>query len=412
MIISIRKTIMLLLLIAASIPVGYIFFIPVGPVLLNPYEVIYLLVITLCIVRIIKSKLKININVFFSISFLFIFFIYAFYSILENQLLSVIQQLRFYLPFFVALFIILAKVSYNTEELLIKVSYAVLISSLIIIMDRFYGFIKKPDTFVVAGISDADRLPWDGAMLCFFPLVIFSCFKLNRYFDKFVILFSVFSSLIAVFFTFNRTIMFGILGFFLLGFIFNYKNKKISSWFIKLFGIAIFFSSIYLILTIDDSAWKLFEYRYLGGKEGFYGVYKESFEVGRYEMYEQFWDSIKNNFPFGQGFGLPFYVDRYHGLHDTATTDISLLAFILPFGVIGFIIFISFLFILWRNINLVTVGSFYGVSFDYYFFILKSLFFISILISLNLDIYSRNIFVVFFCFISNIFIFFGKINIC
>ena len=118
-------------------------------------------------------------------------------------------------------------------------------------------------------------------------------------------------------------------------------------------------------------------------------------------MYESFIDIISNHFVLGQGFGIPFWRNEFDSSLDSFTTDISFLAFFLPMGVIGFTLFICWIISLYKI---------FKERLYYKFNILinkneiingyRYIFIISIITSLNLDIFSRNIYILIFTLVS------------
>jgi len=73
------------------------------------------------------------------------------------------------------------------------------------------------------------------------------------------------------------------------------------------------------------------------------------------------------------------------------TTDISFVAFLLPFGLPGLVIFFGFVFAIWKTF--ISHGRIYSNNQSSGVFVLMLV--TSLLVSLNIDIFSRKIFVIY-----------------
>ena len=99
----------------------------------------------------------------------------------------------------------------------------------------------------------------------------------------------------------------------------------------------------------------------------------------RLPLYEQYFANIMKSFPWGLGLGIP--VASLWG-HDAYYSDVSFLTFLIPLGLIGFCFCLAFIILLYRRISQLN---------DSYWRGLMSISVITyVLVSLNVDIFSRN----------------------
>ena len=114
---------------------------------------------------------------------------------------------------------------------------------------------------------------------------------------------------------------------------------------------------------MSSSAYELFYNRYFGGGFGYDVIYADNFEMGRNLMYEHFYNVYLNNLFFGQGFGVPFWYDQYESAFNSGTTDISFVAFLLPMGSLGLILFILWVSSIYTEMKKsVSMGVFYKID--------------------------------------------------
>ena len=130
----------------------------------------------------------------------------------------------------------------------------------------------------------------------------------------------------------------------------------------------------------------LIEVRFLGSGD-VTNVYSKAVVANRLGMYEQYMQSIVHHFPLGQGVGRPFSSSL--GI-DLYSTDISFMAFLLPFGLVGLLIFGLFIYKIFANIDQCrwTISDQTRKS----LFLFVGIF---LLMSLNIDFFSRNNFVIY-----------------
>lgn len=152
-------------------------------------------------------------------------------------------------------------------------------------------------------------------------------------------------------------------------------------------GISLLFAAVIGALLMADSHARTLAYtRFMGGGGGAQMIYQGDLVLARMSMYHQYWNSITGHFPWGQGFGLPYSTLL---MQPVVVSDISLLAFLLPLGVLGVVLFGLFIRALWRTATLSSAKLP-----PKYRRAVKLLIVVSLLVSLNTDIFSRNNYVV------------------
>jgi len=386
------QLILVLIVFLSALPFSQVFFLRLGFVTIDAYELIW---IALCVVLTLKivaaGKLKYP-GVL--LSFLITSFIYIFYSALKYEITigDCLRQLRFYMPFIVAWLLLASKTFVPFDKYSKWIISATIISSLSAL---FFSYVY-PDFLRHALASSEEvteivlthgRLYWTNSCLTFFMALFLMAHNVDIPKRKVLLAFLI--SFAAMFNTFNRTVIIGML-LFMLGYLVS--EKGLIRKFKKLFLISgiILLAVIVIILAshIDERIIKLIQLRYLG-----YGdinnVYYHALEQRRYPLYAQYLYSLKEYFPLGQGLGRPFSI-HFTG-EPIYTSDISLISFVLPFGVFGFAIFSFFSYKLYS-----LIGSLKNTKWAKESHLIALMLTVFLLMSLNIDFFSRNNFVIYF----------------
>lgn len=171
----------------------------------------------------------------------------------------------------------------------------------------------------------------------------------------------------------NRTIIAGI-GFYFLLFLIV-RRSHISQ------AKILYFSAGFLLIMIIFSIIAI-NYREIGTIFMSRFLDKEGLIMAgetRLPLYEQYFANIMKSFPWGLGLGIP--VASLWG-HDAYYSDVSLLTFLIPLGLAGFCFCLAFIILLYRRIAKLN---------DSYWRDLLTISVVTyIVVSLNVDIFSRN----------------------
>jgi len=178
---------------------------------------------------------------------------------------------------------------------------------------------------------------------------------------------------IGLLFVMNRTIIAGIVFYFLL--LIFVKRSFISRT--KILYLSAGFILTIIIFSIVTTAYPDIGATFLSrffDKEGLIMA-----GTTRLPLYEQYFANIAKSFPWGLGLGIP--VASLWG-HDAYYSDVSLVTFLIPLGLAGLCFCLAFIILLYRRIAQLNDGYWRG---------LMSICVITyVLVSLNVDIFSRS----------------------
>lgn len=389
---SIDKITMSTLLLLAAIPFAQIFSLNLGFIVLNTQDLIILFLIPLLVLNLIKRRVKKKLMIFSLVS-IFIFILYALFSfvISGNPTAAIIQQIRLFFPFFIALIILPGKFIINEDLFLNRLQVAVGISAISALTIHFFFpalistlFSSNEDTVFIA--LEGGRLIWSSAVLSFFIIATVVLYKSKTVID--ITLLVIIGT--AVIFTQNRTLIIFVFLTYLLSY-YYVTGKFFKSTFNLISFLGLSLVGFFIFST--DNMRALLERRFFLGNAKT-EEFEHAFLIGRVSNYEQYWASFADNFPWGQGFGLPmsitFFGDRIF------STDISIMSFLLPLGILGLAINLIFLIFIFRSFfntkKLFFENKKYGV------FLIISL--MALFTSFNIDLFSRNIFVIYLAFFA------------
>lgn len=379
-----------LVMILAALPFGQILQLRIPGVILNAFELIWLSLLGVLLLKILLEK-KIKRNfLFFIFCILALLYIFGSAAVYDVSVKDAIVQLRKYLPFMVATLLLSTGTSISTATWLNGLVICAGLSSFSalyihyfapsIIESSFAASEKLQEIILVYG-----RLYWMNASLAFF--VLLGEFSKELKTKKWLLVMVSLLSFITMFNTLNRTMLVGY-GLFLIWIIFISQNlrmffRRFSAVFVILF---VSFVSVVVLSSLDERVASLIQLRFFGGGD-IANVYNVSFVGGRLGLYEQYAQSILQYFPLGQGLGRPF--SSLLGNH-VYTTDISFMSFLLPFGLMGVMVFFVFIYNIFSGIR--QYGGQDNKQLRQLLFVLVCIF---LLMSLNIDFFSRNNFVIF-----------------
>jgi hypothetical protein len=187
-------------------------------------------------------------------------------------------------------------------------------------------------------------------------------------------------------FTQNRTMLLGFIVFYVAAQMFVFKKPVKPLIYICFFSFFVF--GAFFFLASDNMITLLQKRLFLSVSAG--AEIEHALTVGRFGLYVQYLDRLVSTFPFGQGLGLPFSYGVF-SQEPTFISDISLVSFSIPFGLLGTIMLFTFFVKLFRSFKRHKKVYPNDISPRIFIWLL----FTACIISLNIDIFSRNIFVVY-----------------
>ena len=386
---QIDKMVLFLILLLATLPFAQVLHLNVGPAILNAYELIYLLLGFFLVSKMIITMKGYHIYPFLFLSSVMIVWTLFSLATQEVNIMAIINQIRVYLPFIIATLLLFAgtRIRYEKYASYLVVATMLSASSALVIHHFVPGFLEqafKASEEVIAITVVHGRLFWANALVLLIILTFMFLKYPNLSLPKVLQNMTLMVVLLAVLNTLNRTI---IIGFFLLllGIILVQRGRRIRNTLTVFYLTAIGCGVMFFAFSIDARIQHLFELRFLGAGYGVEAIFERAVIIGRLDLYKEYLYRITNNFVFGQGLGLPFSMVAGR---EVPIVDISLLAFVLPFGIFGLIMFASFIWKLFQ----VALNADIGINNTR---IIVVLLIVSTVVSLNIDLFSRNNFVIF-----------------
>lgn len=389
------ELILFTIIILAALPFSQIFHLEFAGIILNVFELIYLMLIILILFKfLMDGRIEETYLPFllFIITVLVYFFISI--SVYDRQILDILNQLRHYFPFLIATILLAVGTFIKTERYLRLLVVASIFSSASALMIHHLmpGVLAKmllSSRGLVALTTVHGRLFWTNSCLVFFIVLLFVLPKKEIHVNKAMMSIALLFTLAGLFNTLNRTMVIGL--FLFLGgyvifekhvFSFIRRAKKIIG--LSMIGIIIIIG----LMSVSPKLNRIIEERYLRSSYQFEHMIENEVLTERFPIYKQYIESLKKYFPIGQGLGKPFHI-RWDD-KEVPVSDISFLSFLLPFGLIGLIIFFIFIYTLFRLIiRENNCMSEKGIR------VIKLFFIIALIMSLNIDFFSRNNFVIF-----------------
>jgi len=371
-----------------SLPFGQLWNLRLGFIILNLSELARIAIGFLLVLYIGKFGVSKKFS-FPLILTIILFIVYGFASIIFTgvSFSDVFRQSRNYAPFFIAVLILASKFSYDVEIFSRVIIGAALISSISALVLHFMFPQVIEDSFSavnaeeVAEVAALGRMYWQNAFLVYFVIAIFFSSSQKTIF-LWVVLISVTIALIA---TVSRTslVLAAVFIFFLLVFNPTTTREKIKNLIFLILAFLAILMLMYYLFIYDNRLSELFDSRFLG-KGNLASVYEEAILRNRMDYYNQYWEKIINYFPIGQGLGQPFAISMRGDY--AYITDISLISFILPFGILGAVLFFVFIQNIFTLIRRAPNISYFLSRLRNALFIMV---YIWIFISFNDDIFSR-----------------------
>jgi hypothetical protein len=379
-----------LLFLSIALPFPEVFFLRLGFITLSAFELIYGFAGGLLVLKIlVTGRIR---NGGLALLFFGALAVYVLGSVAAGwaTLGDALRQARFYWPFALAVLLLTAGASASLQKFYRYLFVAACLSAgSAFILHYWFGayvesaFAAAPDA---VNVIQAGRMCWANVAVTLFVLLYYVTPNRPCTVNRALAFVTLLLTLAATFSTLNRTFVAGALNFVLLSAYFAGSWSKVLRRLSQMVAVTALLAAIVGGLMFADArVHDLVIQRYLGGDRGAEAIYQSS-GAPRLETYQRYSESIRDYFPLGQGLGRPFSNTLETA---TYTTDSSILAFVLPFGVLGLAIFAGFLGCLWRLLsqNAISCSSELARG-------AKLLIVTSLLISLNIDLYSRNNFVV------------------
>lgn len=379
--------------VAVAMPLTHIDILRTGPLLLTVGDFPYIFVTGLLLLRIVVSgKVRFAGLAAFTASIVFLYTV-ASLGIGGAAFVNIFHQLRFYWPFAIALLTLMADVRTDYHRFVKYAYWAGIISAgsallmqyyLTDYLDRIYA--DSPETLRAIA---SGRMVWDNEGIVLFLLLFFVMQDKDLCVSRLLGASAVVLGIAASFSTQTRTIMAG--NFLIIGcapFVLRRRHNATHQIRKLLIVIILMLLSIGTVVVTSNRVRALATRRYLAtDRSTLLQRYQTTMDtVLRVMLYQQYWKSLSDHFPLGQGLGQPYSEFRQMPIW---VVDISPLAFALPFGMCGIAIYGWFILALWQtatnNRNALQLDRARAV---------KLLIVISLLVSLNEDLYSRNIFVI------------------
>jgi hypothetical protein len=324
---------------------------------------------------------------------LFVIFVFAVYlalsiTVLQFSVQSCMSHVRFFLPFIAASLVVNAAWNLRLSLVIKCIALACTASGILAIIlnlefPDFYQTLHV-DNEISNSMAKEGRLVWSSASSALVVPLIFVVPM--RWILRLPILILVTS---AVAMTQSRTLLFGYLGLTLV-----LITQSSRSPLKTLVFIACVLTSIAVIAysTLDDQIVMGFTNRF-GLNENFNAAINTAIVDGRGELFEYYAGQLQNYRVLGGGFGRPLFIPQDQT--PVFTSDVSVLSFYFPMGLIGLCLIFTFWWICWKRIRAASRDPHvHSVAVG-----LQWVLCIACIVSLNLDIFSRNLFVVLLAFL-------------
>jgi hypothetical protein len=359
---------------------------------------IQLLIFLILILRILLIGLNKNILplLFFSIVAGFYFIISPIIGITYSLAFT---HLRNYFPFFLGCLLLTQSTTILLDKALLGLTIGIGMSALLMIYIQYINpdlllMVYMDQYNVYSGLISWGRAFWLGTPASLISiLAIFNSYLFKPKIKVFIYLGCICSSL-GLIASFTRTSIFAGIGLVIVLFFYSYifrNGKKIKKILIFLLIGIIFCLSVWFFFKLDNRLYILFQNRVINLISGTANIDLDIHT--RKLLFEEYINRFTANPIFGQGLGVPFSYSS--GISYWA--DITLVSFILPFGLLGLFSIILYFFVLFKMILYSKVGYLKKVTNS-----ILVLACIGIAISLNDDIWSHKSFVIYFSMIASV----------
>ena len=390
----------------AMLPLQQLFMVPFVGGALNTFETAYV-VLLFCLVLLSLNYYSLQKSKPFVLILLTIFFYSAVQLVLNsNSLFNIIKQLRYFLPFLSATILLaVAPKKIYLKETLYYLCIAATISAVVSLVMHF--FFQETLIRIILGSSDpaagnhlallirSGRSPWGNATLVYITVIALGYINAFPRRQQLVIKFAVCATILGALATLSRTTMLGLLLIALLAPLVYYRKTapKLTYYFRMAFVLVFVVMSVLALSLVNDRFGKSLALRF-AINVGVSEVVDSAITGNRDVLYDQYMERLVNGLPLGQGIGKPYAVLPERGAF--YTVDNSYLAFMLPFGLVGLLIFLGFLYQL-RKLMGPRSPDLASERFRKFMTLVVG---VTMLIALNMDIFSRNNYVLFITLIA------------
>ena len=382
---TIDKVVVVLVLLMVSFPYTRAILPIVGDVNIKSWLLILLLITLILRLAFKPMAHKLSGSQNYPVGFLLtVFFLYFCISVILGRDINLVAAHSFeYAPFLIACLILANGTSVRFEYVLKGVICAVAISGVLAAYIFYFNHELMPrNSSTGAAFLEADfawgRLPWRNGINVLLCLSLF-LFSSGRRTNSAYIAPAVIVGLIAAILTFSRTALLAIIFMLIAAFIYGLKNGQVLRLFRFLF---VMIALVFVAINIFDfdNVMHNIDYRILGFVMASSDQDISGHIGDRTILYPQYFDVFSMSPLFGVGFGFPYSTNPEFSLY----SDVTIVSFALPFGILGLFLFFLFIAKLWKALNSVR-----GTDFSSEIFGLKLVIVLGLGVSLNDDIWSH-----------------------
>ena len=390
----------------ALVPVQQLFVVPFVGGALNPFELAYVLIFFFLFLRALLRVRMQHAKPFFLSAGLLILYVAVQLGLGMASMFSIVRQLRYFFPFVLATLVFAVGLNHlNLKKTLYYLAIASSISAVssLVLYFFFQDFliraIRHSTTADVAAhfelLLKTGRSQWGNSALVFTSMLTLGYLPAFSRRKRRLIQISAALSIIAALATLSRTTMIGIFLIAVFAPLAYYASTaKRLTYYLRMSMVAMVLGAGVVVLSLTNKQFGQGLAVRFAINVGVSHVVDTAIKGNRDLLYEEYMKRITSHFPIGQGLGKPYAVLPQRGAY--YTTDVSILSFLLPFGVPGVLILFGFLFHVYSYFR--TKSS--DPDLERFRRMLLLVFMCTLIISLNIDLFSRNNFVVYLSIIA------------
>lgn len=390
----------------AVLPMQQLFMVPFIGGALNTFETAYVMLL-FCLFLLSLSYFSLQRSKPFVLILLTIFGYSAFQLMVNsNSLFYIIKQLRYFFPFLAATVLLaVAPKKIYLKQTLYYLCIAAMASALISLVMHFF-FQEAMIRLILRGSDSAagdhlallirsGRSPWGNATLVYITVIALGYINEFPHRQQLVIKLAVFATVLGALATLSRTTMIGLLLIAMLAPLVYYRKTapKLTYYFRMGFVLLFMLAGVLALSLANPRFGKSLALRF-AINVGVSEVVDSAITGNRDMLYDQYMERLVNGLPLGQGIGKPYAVIPERGAF--YTVDNSYLSFMLPFGLVGMLILFGFLYQLKKLLGPQSPDPALE-RFRKFMLLVVS---VTMLIALNMDIFSRNNYVLFITLIA------------